>query len=55
MKTQWWKPATLKGNFIPETRITPYVKHGDFLMIIALFFSAAAIVMVFIVFPALKK
>jgi apolipoprotein N-acyltransferase len=55
MKTPWWKPATLKGTFNPETRITPYVKYGDFLMVTALFFSAAVIVMVFAVIPLLKK
>jgi apolipoprotein N-acyltransferase len=55
MKTPWWKPATLKGTFNPETRITPYVKYGDFLMVTALFFSVVVIVMVFAVMPVLKK
>jgi len=55
MKTPWWEPATLKCTFNPETRITPYVKYGDFLMLTALFFSAAVIVMVFVVKPVLKK
>ena len=55
MKTPWWETATLKSSFNPETRITPYVKYGDFLLTIALFFSAVAIVMIFIVMPVLKK
>jgi apolipoprotein N-acyltransferase len=55
MKTAWWQPATLKGTFNPETRITPYVKYGDFLYLTALFFSVAVIIIVFALMPVLKK
>lgn len=55
MNTAWWQPVTLKGTFNPETRITPYVKYGDFLYLTALFFSVAAIIIVFAVMPVLKK
>jgi apolipoprotein N-acyltransferase len=54
-KTPWWKSATLKGTFNPETRITPYVKYGDFLMVTSIFISTIVLVMVFIVMPVLKK
>jgi apolipoprotein N-acyltransferase len=55
MKTPWWKSATLKGTYNPETRITPYVKYGDFLMITAIILSAVVLIMVFIVMPVQKK
>ena len=28
-ESDWWSPATIRGEIIPETRITPYVKYGD--------------------------
>ena len=31
-ESEWWSPATIRGEIIPETRITPYVKYGDFLL-----------------------
>ena len=31
-ETEWWTPAVIKGEIIPETRITPYVKYGDYLL-----------------------
>jgi apolipoprotein N-acyltransferase len=55
MKTPWWKSATLKGTFNPETRITPYVKHGDFLMETAIILSAVLLIMVFVLMPVQKK
>ena len=36
-ESEWWSPAIVKGNIMPETRITAYVKYGDYLM----WFSAA--------------
>jgi apolipoprotein N-acyltransferase len=55
MKTPWWKSATLKGTFNPETRITPYAKHGDFLMVTAIILSAVVMIMVFVLMPVQKK
>jgi apolipoprotein N-acyltransferase len=31
-KTEWWTQATLAGKLTPESRITPYVKWGDWLL-----------------------
>ena len=55
MKTPWWKSATLKCTFNPETRITPYVKHGDFLMVTAIILSVVVLIVVFILMPVQKK
>ena len=54
-KTEWWTPATLSGRIVPETRITPYVKYGDYLMIIACVMSILIIMIVFILMPHLRK
>ena len=47
-KTEWWTEATLKGNLTPETRLTPYVRYGDWLLKIGAF---SALIVLFIVFP----
>ncbi len=31
-KTEWWTQGYLKGELIPETRLTFYTKHGDWLL-----------------------
>ena len=54
-RTTWWTRATLKGSFIPESRITPYVKYGDYLMVISSFLSSIVLIFVFLVKPVLKK
>jgi apolipoprotein N-acyltransferase len=48
-KTQWWTDATLTGKLIPETRITPYVKYGDWLLESGIF---STLILIFLVFPA---
>jgi apolipoprotein N-acyltransferase len=54
-ETQWWKETTLKGNIIPETRITPYVKSGDIILETSIFLSIIIIIAVFIIRPLKKK
>ena len=47
-ETGWWTPATLSGDIIPESRITPYVKYGDYLLWMAASFSLLIILKVFV-------
>jgi apolipoprotein N-acyltransferase len=54
-ETNWWTMAVLKGEIYPETRLTTYVKHGDYLLIIAVFLSAIIFFIVFIGIPIRKK
>jgi apolipoprotein N-acyltransferase len=54
-ETNWWTIAIIKGVIWPETRITPYVKYGDFLLLISVFLSGLILLAVFIVVPARKK
>jgi apolipoprotein N-acyltransferase len=54
-ETGWWTQAVLKGNICPETRITPYVKYGDYLLVIGSIISLLILLLVFIVIPIRKK
>jgi apolipoprotein N-acyltransferase len=54
-ESEWWTPATIRGEIIPETRITPYVKYGDFLMKIAVVTSAILMIAIFVIIPLRKK
>lgn len=54
-ETNWWTKAVLKGEIYPETRLTTYVKHGDYLLIIAVCLSAIIFFIVFIGIPIRKK
>lgn len=54
-ETNWWTKAIIKGVIWPETRITPYVKYGDFLLLISVALSGLILFVVFIVIPARKK
>ncbi|MDP4222479.1 MAG: apolipoprotein N-acyltransferase [Bacteroidota bacterium] len=53
-KSEWWKAAVLKGSFVPENRITAYVRFGDVIMRIAAIISLLIIITIFIARP-LKK
>jgi apolipoprotein N-acyltransferase len=46
-KSEWWTEAAMKGTLIPETRMTPYVKYGDWLLKCA---TVSAIIILLIVF-----
>jgi len=54
-ETEWWTQTTLKGEIYPETRITTYVKYGDYLMRISSFVSILILLVIFIVIPVRKK
>ncbi len=54
-ETKWWTQTVLKGEITPETRITPYVKYGDYLMHISLLISVLIIIVTFIARPVIKK
>ena len=54
-KTEWWTEAILKGTLTPETRITLYVKYGDWLLKFGTFSALIVLLIVFIVVPLLKK
>jgi apolipoprotein N-acyltransferase len=54
-QTQWWSQTVLKGEIIPETRITPYVKYGDWLMRISSLISILILFVIFIAVPVRKK
>jgi apolipoprotein N-acyltransferase len=50
METEWWKEAVLTGEIYSETRITPYVRYGDFIMKIL---SVSAVLILFYTFIGL--
>jgi apolipoprotein N-acyltransferase len=54
-ETRWWEEAVLKGEIIPETNITPYVKYGDYLLRIGALISVFILVMTFMAIPFSKK
>jgi apolipoprotein N-acyltransferase len=54
-ESEWWVPATIKGEIIPETRITPYVKYGDYLLKISVIASAVMLLVIFLIQPLRKK
>jgi apolipoprotein N-acyltransferase len=54
-KTDWWTEATLKGILTPESRITPYVKYGDWLLKSGAFSAFTILLIAFIGVPFLKK
>ena len=54
-RTPWWEAVALKGKFIPDTRITFYVKYGDFLMVFASILTIVILISIFVVQPVLKK
>ncbi|MCX6325120.1 MAG: apolipoprotein N-acyltransferase [Bacteroidia bacterium] len=54
-ETEWWTQTVIKGEIYPETRITPYVKYGDYLMRISSFISVLILLIIFIAIPIRKK
>jgi apolipoprotein N-acyltransferase len=51
----WWDTAIITGKINPETRVTPYVKYGEYLMRIASLISILILSIVFIAIPLRKK
>lgn len=54
-ETNWWSQSVIKGEIYPETRLTTYVKYGDYLLKISAFISLFIFIIVFIVIPVKKK
>jgi apolipoprotein N-acyltransferase len=54
-ETNWWSQAVIKGEIYPETRLTTYVKYGDYLLKISAFFSLILLTIVFIAIPVKNK
>ena len=54
-ETEWWSQSVIKGEIYPETRITPYVKYGDYLMHISSLISVFILLVIFIAIPIRKK
>jgi apolipoprotein N-acyltransferase len=54
-ETGWWTQTVLKGVIFPETRITNYVKYGDFLLRISSLISVIILLVIFIAIPFRKK
>jgi apolipoprotein N-acyltransferase len=49
-ETEWWNQTVLKGEIRPETRITTYVKYGDYLMRISCYISILILAGIFATF-----
>lgn len=54
-RTGWWSAETIRGDLVPETRITPYVRYGDYILYIGLLISVSVVLFVLILFPLKKK
>ena len=54
-ETEWWTQSAIKGDICPETRMTPYVVYGDYLMRISSLVSVLILIVVFIAIPIRKK
>jgi apolipoprotein N-acyltransferase len=55
IETKWWTQDVLKGEICPETRITTYVKYGDYLMQISMVISIIIVSVIFVALPIRKK
>jgi apolipoprotein N-acyltransferase len=47
-KTEWWSEATLKETLTPETRLTPYVKYGDWILKLGAITAPIVLIIAFI-------
>jgi apolipoprotein N-acyltransferase len=54
-ETEWWTRTTLSGEFYPETKMTAYAKHGDYILRISSIISLLILFVVFIFIPMRKK
>jgi apolipoprotein N-acyltransferase len=54
-ETEWWTQDVIRGEIVPETRITPYVKYGDYLLRIGTVVSAVILLIIFIAVPLRRK
>jgi len=54
-ETEWWTKAVLTGKIRSETRITPYIRYGDYLLKTASVISVLMLIYVFLVKPVRKR
>lgn len=54
-ESRWWSRDVLKGVICPETRITVYVRYGDYLLWISAFLSMLILITLLIAVPIRKK
>jgi apolipoprotein N-acyltransferase len=54
-ETKWWSRSVIKGTIFPETRITTYVRYGDYLLRISSLISVIILFVVLIAIPIRKK
>jgi apolipoprotein N-acyltransferase len=54
-ESRWWSRDVLKGIICPETRITVYVRYGDYLLWISAFLSMLILITLLIAVPIRKK
>lgn len=55
IESDWWSRTVIKGEIYPETRVTLYVRYGDFLLEIASLISALILLIIFVAIPVRKK
>ena len=48
-ETDWWAQTVIKGDICPDTRMTPYVIYGDYLLRISALISVLNLIVIFIV------
>lgn len=54
-KSEWWTETVLKGSLIPETRITFYVRYGDWLLKLGSLSALILLIIVYAILPIYKK
>jgi apolipoprotein N-acyltransferase len=54
-ETKWWAQTVMRGEINPETRVTPYVKYGDYIMQLSILISIVILIRTFIFIPFRKK
>jgi apolipoprotein N-acyltransferase len=53
-KSKWWKEEIINDSILPENRITPYVRYGDFIMLSGSISSVLVLLIVFAGLPIRK-
>jgi len=51
VESDWWTQTVIKGDICPETRMTPYVIYGDYILRISSIISVLILLIIFIAIP----
>ncbi|MBW6501458.1 MAG: apolipoprotein N-acyltransferase, partial [Bacteroidales bacterium] len=54
-RTGWWSAETIRGDLVPESRITPYVRYGDYILYAGLLISISVVLFALILNPLRKR